>query len=133
MHNQVLGNERQLLLTVEEKQFASEVRKATSSKSLVAVGLQHNHPVPVLAGRRVVMGYPGWLWSQGYDYRQRESDLRSIYGLGVDVSRTIDTYGIDYVVVGPNEVAQLGANRAAFASRFPSLAKTANYELFAVR
>ena len=32
-----------------------------------------------LAGRSVLMSYPGWLWSYGINYSQREADLGRIY------------------------------------------------------
>ena len=131
--NQLTGKERQPLLTREEIEFASFVRGSTDEASIIAVGLQHNHPVPMLTGRQVVMSYPGWLWSHGYDYSERESDLRAIYALSSDVTRLIEKYGIDFVVVGPNETFQLGANRDAFRSMFRSVGGTANYELFSVR
>ena len=131
--NQLTGKERQPLLTREEIEFASLVRASTDEASLIAVGLQHNHPVPMLTGRQVVMSYPGWLWSHGYDYGERESDLRAIYALSPEAARLIEKYGIDFVVVGPNETFHLGANRDAFRSMFRSVGGTSNYELFSVR
>ena len=131
--SQLTGKERQPLLTREEIEFASLVRSSTEKGSLIAVGLQHNHPVPMLTGRQVVMSYPGWLWSHGYDYSERESDLRAIFAMSPEAPRLIEKYGIDFVVVGPNETFQLGANREAFRSRFRSVGSTANYELFSIR
>lgn len=131
--HQSQGHERHLLLTREEQEFASEVRRVTDADSLIAVGLQHNHPVPMLAGRPVLMSYPGWLWSHGRDYRERELDLRAIYSMQYDAPQKIERYGVDFIVVGPNEISQLGADRAAFRSRFRSVVSTARYELFAVR
>lgn len=130
---QLTGKERQPMLSREEIEFAALVRSNTEAGSVIAVGLQHNHPVPMLTGRQVMMSYPGWLWSHGYDYSEREADLRSIYALAPDAPRLIEKYGIDYVVVGPNESFQLGANRDAFRSSFRSVGSTANYELFSVR
>ncbi|HUF17792.1 MAG TPA: hypothetical protein VMS12_07095 [Thermoanaerobaculia bacterium] len=131
--NQLLGRERQLVLTSEELEFAARVEAQTEPRSLIAVGIQHNHPVPMLSGRPVLMSYPGWLWSHGRDYRQRELDLQSIYRMGPDAGRKLEEYGIDYIVVGPSEMSQLGADRGAFRQRFRSVISTANYELFALR
>jgi hypothetical protein len=69
---QMLGRDRQLLLTREELGLAESVRRVTEPHAIFVAGLQHNHPVPMLAGRRVVTSYPGWTWSQGVDTRQRE-------------------------------------------------------------
>jgi hypothetical protein len=42
-------------------------------------------------------------------------------------------YGVDYLVVGPYERREFGANLGAYQARYPSLIRTPNYEIFAVR
>jgi hypothetical protein len=37
----------------------------------------YNHPL-LLQGRKVVLGYPGHLWTQGFDYHDAEGKLRSL-------------------------------------------------------
>jgi hypothetical protein len=37
----------------------------------------YNHPV-LLQGRKVVLGYPGHLWTQGFDYTAPEAKLKSV-------------------------------------------------------
>src|SRR6266478_6011754 len=37
----------------------------------------YNHPL-LLQGRKVVLGYPGHLWSEGFDYRETEEQLREL-------------------------------------------------------
>ena len=129
---QLLGKNRHRFLSTEELKLAEMVRIETSPHALFAVGLQHNHPVPVMTGRRVVMSYPGWLWSHGVDYRARESDLRAILSLEPESQKLMSEYGVDYVVVGPYERDRLGADPAKFRERYPSVIGTENYEIFAV-
>lgn len=131
--SQLLGRDQHLLLTREEVDLAVAVRTITSPKAIFAAGLQHNHPISVLAGRRVMLGYPGVLWAQGIDYAQRERDLRAIYALAPDMPNLLDRYGVDYVVIGPNEQQQLGANLAGYLARYPVILRTANYAIFKVR
>lgn len=131
--DQLLGGDRHLLLSAEEVVLAERARADTPERSTFAVGLQHNHPIPVLAGRRVLMSYPGWLWSQGMDYTQRAADLRTILALAPEAPELLESYGIDYVVVGPNERDQLGADLTAYQARYPSIIRTAHYEVFDVK
>jgi len=131
--NQLLGKDRHRLLTTEELRLADAVRAETSPHAIFAVGLQHNHPIPVMTGRRVLMGYPGWLSAEGVDYAQREHDLRAIYTFDANASHLLSKYSVDYVVIGPFERKKLGANLAAYRGRYPSIIKTANYEIFAVK
>jgi hypothetical protein len=130
--NQLLGKDRYLLATTEEVQVAAMVRAQTPPHSMFAVGLQHNHPVPMLAGRQVLMSYPGWLYAFGIDYTERERHLRAMYAFAPETLQLLDKYNIDYVVIGPNEREQLGANLEPFRQQFQRIIATPNYEIFAV-
>ncbi len=131
--SQLLGRDRRLLLSREELRVAEAVRAATPPHAVFAVGLQHNHPVPVLAGRRVMMSYPGWMWSQGVDSKQRERDLRTILALASGATELMASYGVTHVVIGPNERERCGADLEAYRAHFPSVVRTESYEVFDVR
>jgi hypothetical protein len=131
---QLLGRDRYQLLSTEEIRVAQEVREKTDPRATFAVGLQHNHPVPVLAGRKVLMSYTGWLFAFGIDYGQRERDLRAIYALAPNSGQIIDSYGIDYVVIGPAERNDFKPNIAQFRARYGQpLIATGQYEIYKVR
>jgi hypothetical protein len=130
--DQARGKQRHLLLTTEEIDVARRVRALTPRHALFVVGLQHNHPVPVLSGRRVLMGYGGWLWSQGIDYKRREAEVRSIYALAPEAPVLIERYGVAYVVIGPDERKSFGVDPEAWRARYPSILKTDSYEIFSV-
>jgi hypothetical protein len=130
--HQLLGKDRVRLLTPEELRLAEAVRNATPPHAVFVVGLQPNHPIPVMAGRRVLMSYPGWLWAEGHDVGQREQDLRAIYALDANAPQLLKDYRVDYVVIGPFERDQLAANVAAYRKRYTAIIKTDKYEVFAV-
>jgi len=106
--------------TVSQVQFtdagglkvAQWVRTHTSPSALFAVADEHNSPIPTLAGRRELVGYPGWLWTYGLaDYvKKGDDDRRILQGdpAALDLARR---YGVDYVMIGPQEVPQ-GGSRA---------------------
>jgi hypothetical protein len=131
--NQALGRERTLLLTAEELDLARRIRDVVPADSIFAVGLQHNHPVTTLTGRKAVMGYGGWLWSQGYDYAERERDLREIYALAPRAPELMNKYGVTHLVVGPWERFNFGINPEMFRPRYPPVVETTNYSVFDVR
>ncbi len=130
---QMLGKDRHLLLTNEELELAMAVRAQTPPQSVFVAGLQHNHPVSVLSGRRVAMGYPGPLWAQGLDYVERERDVQAIYAFAPNTPALLSKYGVDYVVIGPYERDQLAANVAEYRGRYPTVIATPQYEVFSVR
>jgi hypothetical protein len=116
----------------EDIQIANEVRNGTAPKAVFVTGEQPNNPIADLAGRSVLMSYPGWLWSYGINYAQREADLAKIYGGGTQTLALLRRYHIDYVVIGPSERATLNPNLAYFSSNFRLALHTPNYEIYAV-
>jgi hypothetical protein len=92
-------------------QVAGWVRTHTSPTAVFAVADEHNSPIPTLAGRRELIGYPGWLWTYGLsDYVQKEADLKVILQGGPTAAALVRQYRIDYVMIGPQEVPR-GASR----------------------
>jgi hypothetical protein len=130
--NQLMGRERTLMLTREEMTLARRIREHTPAHALFAVEPRHNHPVSVLTGRRVLMGFPGWLWSQGMDYRRQERDLRAILAFAPGTPQLLARNGVDYVVVGRGERGRWGAGLDAYAAKYPCVIRTASYRVFAV-
>jgi hypothetical protein len=91
---------------------AAWVRTHTSPTVIFAVADEHNSPIPTLAGRRVLVGYPGWLWTYGLaDYVQKEDDDKKILQGDPSALELAAKYHVDYVMIGPQEVPR-GASRA---------------------
>jgi uncharacterized membrane protein len=86
-----------------------------------------------MAGRRVMMSYPGWLFAFGVNYQERERDVRSTYALAPNTTALLQKYGVDYVVIGPGEEQEFKPNLALFRSRYPCIINTGDYEIFKVR
>jgi hypothetical protein len=93
-------------------QVADWVRAHTSPTALFVVADEHNSPIPTLAGRRVLIGYPGWLWTYGLpDYIQKGDDEKRILKGDPATPDLVQRYGVDYVMIGPQEIPR-GASRA---------------------
>ena len=91
---------------------ADWVRHNTSPSALFVVADEHNSPIPTLAGRRELVGYPGWLWTYGLaDYVQKGADDKRILDGDVATPELVKKYGVDYVMIGPQEIPR-GASRA---------------------
>jgi uncharacterized membrane protein len=48
-------------------------------------------------------------------------------------SELLEAYGVDYVVVGPEEKDRLGADPDAFRAQYPRVIRTDTYEVFDIR
>lgn len=91
---------------------ADWVRHNTSPYAIFAVADDHNSPIPTLAGRRELIGYPGWLWTYGLaDYVQKGDDDKRILDGDPAAMDLVKKYGVDYVMIGPQEIPR-GASRS---------------------
>ena len=91
---------------------AAWVRTHTSPTATFAVADDHNSPIPTLTGRRVIIGYAGWLWTYGLpDYGMKGDDLKRILDGDPAAGALVKKYGVDYVMIGPQELP-MGANRS---------------------
>jgi hypothetical protein len=87
-------------------QVADWVRHNTRYDAVFAVADEHNSPIPTLGGRRVMSGYPGWLWTYGlHDFVQKQADEAAILRGDQNTADLVDRYGVSYVLIGPQELA----------------------------
>ena len=84
-----------------------------------------------LTGRRSVLGYPGWAWSRGLDYTQREKDIKEIYAGGPNARKLLLAYRVNYALIGPQERASLTVNDA-FWEHQSLVARSGNYSLYSL-
>ncbi len=96
----------------DEIEFAQQVREIIPADEVVLTADQHNHPVPMLAGRPVLLGYIGWVWSYGFDYNQLERDVQIMYTDPQQSASLRQKYGVRWVVIGPAERRKFGLGLA---------------------
>jgi hypothetical protein len=110
---------------------AEKLKAATAPNALFLNAPTYN-TAAVLTGRRSVMRYVGHLSSHGIDYAERESDVKRIYMGGPDAATLLAKYGVDYVLVSPEERGTLNVNETFFA-KFPVVAEAGQYKVHKIR
>jgi len=115
-------------------ELAAWVRAHTPADAVIAVADDHNSPIPTLSGRRILVGYPGWLFTYGLsDYVQKGDDLRLIMQGDPTTPELLRKYHITYVLVGPQEEsASINANLAYWAQHGTLVYNDGEYRLFRV-
>ena len=112
-------------------EVASQIRTRTPANALFLNAPTFNTAV-VLSGRQSLMRYPGHLGSHGIDYAQRESDVKQIYEGGPGAPALMEMYGIQYVLVSPEERSK-GAVNDQFFSRYPTAAESGQYRVYKIK
>lgn len=111
-------------------QLAQAVKQQLPADATFVTSDYHLHPIPTLTGRQILSGYPGWLWSYGLNYSQREEDITEIYSGSPKAQKLLSKYGIDYVVIGPHEYSRYNPNLEFFTDNFPVALSQDSYQIF---
>jgi hypothetical protein len=84
---------------------ATWVRTHTEPDAVVLMAPDHNEPVADLGGRKLVVGYAGWLWTYGLnDWPAKTADAQIMLRGGESTQLLVRQYGVRYVVIGPHEL-----------------------------
>jgi hypothetical protein len=100
--------------------------------ALVLTSDQHNHVVPMLTGRAIVMGFRGWLWTHGIDYRRLERDVVRMYGGTPRGDFLLRRHHVTHIYVGPGERKDLRAEVDKLRARYRRVLHRGEVEVFAV-
>jgi hypothetical protein len=123
------------LLDDQELIVADWAQANTPGDALFLTGWKNNHPILTLSRRAVVMGYPGWLWTWGLPgFVERQKDVIEMYKGDSRTAPLLRSYGVAYVVIGPQERQEIAANVAYYQSRYPIAyqSPTGEYVIFRV-
>jgi len=113
--------------------LANWVKNHTSTQSIWLTGHPHNHWLFNLTGRQSVMAYPGWLWTQGYNYLPVQDDVRVMYEGNERSLPLLAKYQVNYVVIGDNERYDLQANESFFIQHFSIVYQLGTTEIYQVK
>jgi hypothetical protein len=111
--------------------FAEMIKQQTPPRATILHAPIHNTPV-FLTGRRSLMGYPGHIWTHGINFGPRETDIRKIYSGSADAVSLLSKYGVDYVVIDPQERSVMPVNTDFFSS-YPEIVKIGEYHLYKIK
>lgn len=124
---------RRLFLDREQLAAADFVRGQTAPRALFLTAPTLHQPVLSLAGRPVLHGFVTWPWSHGYDFAERDADVKTIYAGAPAAVELLRYYGVEYVYFGAAEETQPGANRAFFDAAFPAVYRSERVTIYDVR
>jgi len=112
--------------------IATKIKQKTNPEGIFLTSDEHNHPVSMLAGRKILLGYRGWLWTHGIDYSQTVTDIELMFA---GTPRTLDLlkkYRIKYIYIGENERKKWQANLEFFDQHFPKIISDPNVSIYQV-
>ena len=115
-------------------QAADWVRGHTDPRAVFLVAPAHNEPIPTLGGRRVMIGYGGWLWTYGLaDWDAKSKDAQRMLEGDPETPELLRRYDVSYVVLGPQEVNGLGASQSYWDRTADRVYANGGYVVYRVR
>ena len=129
-------------LTVSSIRFADNAgldvaawsRTHTTPHALFLAAYDHDSPISTLGARRVVLGYPGWIWTYGIsDWIGREQDVQAMLQGRPEADSLVSRYKVEYVVIGPQErAAPFSANELFWQSHAALVYSNSEYHVYKV-
>jgi hypothetical protein len=106
----------------------------TEPDALAVIQPRHNHWVTALSGTRVLMGYPGWLWSWGVQYGGREQENNEILLGAPRALELLSRYQVSYVILNTQD--RVGSQPVAldfYRTRFTRVLNRDGWEIFSIK
>lgn len=113
--------------------LATQIRQETAPDARFLTAPAHNHFIMTWAARPILMGFTGWLANFGFDYQQREADLKIMFGGGTAAESVLRKYQVSYVTVGPGERGDFDVDETYFAENYPVAFENDGYRIYDVR
>lgn len=125
-------NVKFVLFSNDGVKLAKTIKQTTPINSRFLTYKIHNSPVSNLAGRQILMGYPGSLWVHGIKFQDREKDIDNIYAGSEDAKLLLEKYQINYVLLESYNPESVVINREFF-NQYPAIIKTDNYIVYKIK
>ena len=111
-------------------EIAEFVKENISPYAIFLSTDKFDNPVVTLAGRRVVMGFRGWLWTHGLNYQQRELDVKKMLS-GEGNETLFEKYNISHVVLFNTKNSEdFVINSAYFKDKYELIYSKDGYEIY---
>ncbi|PIS35298.1 MAG: hypothetical protein COT36_03195 [Parcubacteria group bacterium CG08_land_8_20_14_0_20_38_56] len=116
----------------KDRLLANWILENTGPGHTILNSSHHLNLVSSLAGRPVLMGYPGWLWTHGIKYQEREKDIILMFSGAPEAKNLFKEYSINYVMIGPKERDSFTVNEDFFNLNYPVLIEIADTKIYQI-
>ena len=130
---QALGQSRYQMIDRDGVAMGRRIRDDLPPRARFVTGMRNQDVAQMVAGRQLVVGHDDWLWAEGLPFEARRADVIRILRLEPDTDALLTRYAVDYVLIGPYERDEHGADPAAWAARYPVVLEVGDYRVFDVR
>ncbi len=121
-----------IIFDVAAQKTAKYIRENIDEQDLILTGISHLNPVASLAGRSVLVGYPGWLWTRGINYGSREASLRNFYQNPTQSDKLLKDFPIKYILFDSTVQYDFNTQKDKFDQIFNKVFEAGDYALYKI-
>lgn len=110
--------------------LAEFVKNNISTNAVFLSVDKFDNPVVTLAGRKIFLGFHGWLWTYGIDFSERENNVREMLA-GQAGSESFEKYNITHVILFPDP-SNVTVNKNYFERNFRLIYNENGYVIYQI-
>lgn len=118
--------------TKNDISVAEKIKSQTDANAIFLTSDKHNHLVPNLTGRRILMGFRGWLWTYGINYNKRAGDIGEMFSGDKNAKSLLEKYKVDYVFIGSSEKNDFKANEQFFDQNYSLFLQEGDIKIYKI-
>jgi hypothetical protein len=122
-----------LLFSTDDLKLGEFIKKNTRKQDVFLTHATDKSPVACLAGRTILMGYQGYLWTQGINYQSREEDVKKMLNPQylAQFEPLARQYKVSYAVINKLD-SSMTINLAFYKENFPIVYQNKSYLVFRI-
>lgn len=121
-----------VMWNTSDQKIAQEFVKISNPTDRVLTADKHNHWVSSLAGRQILLGYKGWMWTYGINYDAIDHDMVTMFSGNEQSKELLNKYNIRFVVIGPAELGDYHANEKFFKDNYSIVLQNEEYRVYRI-
>lgn len=118
------------LFSPKDIKTALEIRKVTPPKAVILTAPIFNQPINTISGRRIFIGWDGYITTQGFPFNPRFSQLQRIYEGNPQAQELLGKNKIDYVFISHIEREKFQINEDFFTKNFQVVWQSEDFILY---
>ncbi|MBX4197892.1 hypothetical protein KW782_00995 [Candidatus Parcubacteria bacterium] len=122
-----------VIFNTSDRDVAEYIIAAVPEQDLILTGDYHLNPVVSLAGRPVLVGYPGWIWTHGIAYGERLDEIKKFYHSPNDNLNFLEKYPIRYVMQTNQTRNDYKADVDFFERTYEKVYNSGQYTLYKIK
>mgnify|MGYP004446469533 CR=1 FL=1 len=121
-----------LLFSSDDVKACAYIEENTEADSTFLTADNHNNAVAVLTGRNIVCGSTCYVYYHGLDYGYALEKEKEMLASPQMFESCREEFGIDYVYIGPYELAQSHALSDYLQERYPCEFQSGNVSIYRI-